>query len=89
MLKSERPHSHFAIQFAKGLGCEEVVAFSHSSRKKEDAIKLGATRFVETGKKGFEEPLHASLDLIIVSTATLVCFEVIAQLTAACDWYPC
>ncbi|KJA26757.1 hypothetical protein HYPSUDRAFT_63543 [Hypholoma sublateritium FD-334 SS-4] len=56
---------HFAIQFAKGLGCEEVVAFSHSSRKKEDAIKLGATQFVETGKKGFEEALHASLDLII------------------------
>ena len=63
-------NSHFAIQFAKALGAE-VVAFSHSSRKKEDAFKLGADRFVETGEKGFELPLQGTLDIIIVST-TLV-----------------
>ncbi|KAF9486199.1 NADPH-dependent alcohol dehydrogenase [Pholiota conissans] len=56
---------HYALQFAKALGSDEVVAFSHSSRKKEDAAKLGATKFVVTGEAGFEEPLHASLDLII------------------------
>ncbi|KAF8970344.1 NADPH-dependent alcohol dehydrogenase [Flammula alnicola] len=57
---------HFGLQFAKALGCEEVVAFSHSSRKKEDALKLGATTFVATAEPGFEKPLHASLDLIVV-----------------------
>ncbi|PPQ66634.1 hypothetical protein CVT24_006926 [Panaeolus cyanescens] len=56
---------HFTLQFARALGCEEVVAFSHSSRKKEDAMKLGATKFVETSQEGFEKPLKGTLDLII------------------------
>ena len=70
-VSDKSPHSHFAIQFAKGLGCDEVVAFSHSSRKKEDAFKLGADRFVETGEKGFELPLQGTLDIIIVSTTVV------------------
>ncbi|KAF8191215.1 NADPH-dependent alcohol dehydrogenase [Pholiota molesta] len=56
---------HYALQFAKALGCEEVVAFSHSSKKKDDAAQLGATKFVVTSEPGFEVPLRASLDLII------------------------
>lgn len=36
---------HLAIMFAKALGAK-VVAFSRSSRKKEDAMKLGADDFI-------------------------------------------
>jgi len=56
-----------AIQFAKALGCEEIVAFSHSTRKQEDAMALGATKFVATKEEGFQKPLLSSLDLIVVS----------------------
>lgn len=56
---------HFAIQFARALECEEVIVFSHSDEKKDDAVKLGATRFVITNDKGFEEGLAGRLDLII------------------------
>ncbi|KAF9057086.1 hypothetical protein BJ165DRAFT_1397433 [Panaeolus papilionaceus] len=57
---------HFTVQFARALGCEEVVVFSHSSRKKDDAMKLGATRFNETSKEGFETSLRGTLNLIIM-----------------------
>jgi alcohol dehydrogenase (NADP+) len=57
---------HFALLFAKAMGADEVVAISRSSSKKEDAIKLGADRFIATG----EDPEWATknangLDLII------------------------
>jgi len=57
---------HFALLFAKALGCDEVVALSRSSSKKDDALALGADRFIATG----EDPDWASnnansLDLII------------------------
>ncbi|CAH6719891.1 NADP-dependent alcohol dehydrogenase 7 [[Candida] jaroonii] len=41
---------HLAIQFAKALGAE-VVAFSRSSSKKADALKLGADEFIATGEE--------------------------------------
>ncbi|KAF1966735.1 GroES-like protein [Bimuria novae-zelandiae CBS 107.79] len=41
---------HFAILFAKALKCDEVVAISRSSSKKEDALKLGADEFIATGE---------------------------------------
>jgi alcohol dehydrogenase (NADP+) len=37
---------HFGIMGAKALGCEEIVAISRSSSKKEDAMKMGATKFI-------------------------------------------
>ncbi|PPQ67331.1 hypothetical protein CVT26_007252 [Gymnopilus dilepis] len=55
---------HLAIQFAKALGADEVVVFSHSKRKEEDALRLGGTKFI-VPEKGFEKDLHASLDLIL------------------------
>jgi hypothetical protein len=58
---------HFAIQFAKALGAEQVVAFSHSDSKKQDAHDLGATDFVSTGDGEFAENWAMKLDLIIVS----------------------
>ncbi|GAA98437.1 uncharacterized protein L969DRAFT_87055 [Mixia osmundae IAM 14324] len=59
---------HFAVQWIKALGAEAVV-FSHSPSKKEDALKLGATDFVDTSKKDFEKPWAGKIDLII-STAS-------------------
>ncbi|KAF9464014.1 NADPH-dependent alcohol dehydrogenase [Collybia nuda] len=56
---------HFAIQFAKALECDDVVVFSHSPKKRDDAMTLGATDVVFTCKDGFEEPLVGQLDLII------------------------
>ncbi|KOS18750.1 putative formaldehyde dehydrogenase [Escovopsis weberi] len=41
---------HMAIQFAAKMGCR-VVALSSSGRKREDALELGAHRFVVTGGK--------------------------------------
>lgn len=58
---------HFAIQFAKALGAE-VYVFSRTEKKKEDAFKLGATHFIATENKGWEDPLKMKLDFI-VSTA--------------------
>lgn len=56
-----------AVQFARALGADKVVLFSHSDRKKEDAFKLGATDFVAT-KGGAEvfKPWAFKLDLIVV-----------------------
>jgi len=56
---------HLAVQFAKALGSEKVVAFSHQANKKEDAMKLGADEFVLTTEEKFAEPHAMSLDLII------------------------
>lgn len=41
---------HMAIMIAKALGAH-VTAFSRSSKKKEDALKMGADSFVATGEE--------------------------------------
>lgn len=57
---------HLAVQLAKAMGAE-VTAISRGDSKKEDAIKLGATKYISTSKdlaadfKGHER----TLDLII------------------------
>ena len=42
---------HLALGFLKGMGCQ-VVAFSTTSAKKEEAMRLGAHEFVATKEKG-------------------------------------
>lgn len=37
---------HFGLMGAKALGCDEIVAISRTSGKKEDALKMGATKFI-------------------------------------------
>jgi alcohol dehydrogenase (NADP+) len=39
---------HYGLMFAKEMGCDEIVAISRSSGKKEDAMKMGATGFIAT-----------------------------------------
>ncbi|KAF7935455.1 uncharacterized protein EAE97_008362 [Botrytis byssoidea] len=62
---------HFGIMSAKALGCDEITAISRTSAKKEDAFKMGATRFIATD----EEPDWAtkygnSLDLIVSTVSS-------------------
>jgi len=59
---------HYAVMFAKALGCKDVVVFSHSESKKADCEKMGATDFVLTGESDFAKKYMGQLDLIIVTT---------------------
>jgi len=44
---------HMAVMFASKLldGSAEVTAISHNDKKKDEAMKLGATRFLDTSNK--------------------------------------
>ncbi|KAJ3551207.1 hypothetical protein NM688_g4840 [Phlebia brevispora] len=55
---------HYAILFAKALGAE-VVAFTHTKDKMDDAKKLGADHVVDTTNQDFAKPYATSLDLIV------------------------
>jgi len=58
---------HLAIQFAAKKGCD-VVVFSGSDNKKEEAQKLGAREFVAMkGKK--ELDIGRKLDVLLVTTS--------------------
>ncbi|WVR04587.1 hypothetical protein IAU60_001595 [Kwoniella sp. DSM 27419] len=60
---------HFGVLLAKALGAE-VTVISHSARKKEDAMKLGAKHFLVTGDNEAEafKGHERSLDLIICTS---------------------
>lgn len=58
---------HFAVMFAAALGAE-VTAISHTSSKERDTKKMGATRFLATGKPGWSRGQERSLDLIICTS---------------------
>ncbi|PYI00458.1 NADP-dependent alcohol dehydrogenase [Aspergillus sclerotiicarbonarius CBS 121057] len=59
---------HLAIQFAAKMGCD-VVVFSGSDSKREEALKLGAREFYAT--KGAKElKIGKPLDNLIVSTSS-------------------
>ncbi|KAJ2515492.1 hypothetical protein GGI11_003746 [Coemansia sp. RSA 2049] len=59
---------HLAIQYARALGAE-VVAFSHSSNKKEQSLELGATKFVDTSNKDELDSVRRSLDYLFVTSS--------------------
>ncbi|CAI7597562.1 unnamed protein product [Penicillium bialowiezense] len=59
---------HLAIQFAARMGCQ-VIVFSGSNSKEEEAKKLGATEFYAT--KGAKElKVKAPIDNLIVTTSS-------------------
>lgn len=59
---------HLAIQFAAKMGCQ-VVVFSGTDSKKEEAINLGAVEFYAT--KGVKElKISAPIDNLIVTTSS-------------------
>ncbi|CAG8979359.1 hypothetical protein HYALB_00002485 [Hymenoscyphus albidus] len=55
---------HFGVIFAKALGAE-VTVISRSDAKKEDAMKMGASKLIATGTKGWAKEHARSLDLIV------------------------
>lgn len=62
---------HLAVQFASAMGCE-VVVFSQTDSKKEDALKLGASRFVTTqGKKDLTSEVPQEITQLIVTTSEM------------------
>lgn len=58
---------HLAIQFAAKMGCQ-VVVFSTTDSKKEEATKLGATEFVAT-KGATELKVSGPIDHLLVTTS--------------------
>lgn len=58
---------HIAVQFAKALGAE-VFAFSHSEKKRDDIMKMGADHIIATGgDEKFEEKHAFELDFILTT----------------------
>lgn len=47
MQKINRGLGHIALQWAAAMGCREIVAISGRDNKKEEAFKLGATKFIK------------------------------------------
>jgi D-arabinose 1-dehydrogenase-like Zn-dependent alcohol dehydrogenase len=61
---------HFALLWAKALGCDKVVAISRSSAKKADAEKMGVDHFIAMEEdKDWAKNNARSLDLIISTVA--------------------
>ncbi|KAF8927283.1 chaperonin 10-like protein [Dissophora ornata] len=61
---------HLALQFAKALGCKEIVAISGRDNKKEEAFSLGATKFINTSNKSQVEEAAQSLDLCLCTNGS-------------------
>lgn len=55
---------HVAVKIAVAMGAE-VVVFSHSTSKREDALKFGATEHVSTADPTFAEIWGGQFDLIL------------------------
>lgn len=71
---------HLAIQFAAKMGCD-VVVFSGSDSKKDEAMKLGAKEFVATkGKDKIE--ISRDVDALLVTTSVLPDWNVILPVMA-------
>ncbi|MGD0539496.1 MAG: NAD(P)-dependent alcohol dehydrogenase [Verrucomicrobiota bacterium] len=57
---------HLALQFLNKWGCE-VVAFTSTDAKREEALRLGAHRVVNSRNSGEMRQLAGSLDFILVT----------------------
>lgn len=55
---------HLAVQFGRALGYD-VTAFSSSAAKEDEALALGASRFVVTGDRHRMAPLDFEVDLLL------------------------
>lgn len=55
---------HMGVKFAAALGAE-VTVLSHSASKRDDALAMGATHFVDTSVPNALKSLNKSFDLIL------------------------
>jgi alcohol dehydrogenase (NADP+) len=60
---------HMGVKIARALGAE-VTVLSHSNRKREDALRMGAHHFVATNDKKVFEQYANHFDLIINTVST-------------------
>ncbi|MCJ1322624.1 hypothetical protein MMC15_007973 [Xylographa vitiligo] len=71
---------HLAIQMAAKMGCE-VVAFSGTKAKRDEAMMLGATHFYAT--KGVKElKVHRQIDHLLVTTSNHPDWEMYLKIMA-------
>ncbi|MFZ1301704.1 MAG: NAD(P)-dependent alcohol dehydrogenase [Candidatus Microsaccharimonas sp.] len=63
---------HLAVKIAHAMGAE-VTVLSHSEKKREDSLRLGADHYFNTSEEGVFENLGSNFDLIIntVSSAEI------------------
>ncbi|KAG0042560.1 hypothetical protein BGZ83_000312 [Gryganskiella cystojenkinii] len=59
---------HLGIQWAAALKCDEVVAISTSDSKREEAKKLGATKFVNSKNEAELKAAAQSMDIILCTS---------------------
>ncbi|KAF9148207.1 hypothetical protein BG015_010069 [Linnemannia schmuckeri] len=59
---------HLAIQWAAAFKADEVVAISTSDSKREEAKKLGATKFVNSRNEEERKATRHSLDILLVTS---------------------
>ncbi|KAF9358273.1 hypothetical protein BGX26_002141 [Mortierella sp. AD094] len=59
---------HLGIQWARALNCDEVVAISTSDSKREEAAKLGATKFVNSKKPEDMKAAAKSMDIVLCTS---------------------
>jgi uncharacterized zinc-type alcohol dehydrogenase-like protein len=60
---------HMGVKLAAALGAE-VTLFSHSAKKKADALRLGAHAFVATSEKDALAPLAGRFDFVLDTVST-------------------
>ena len=72
---------HIALQFLNKWGCE-VVAFTSSDSKREEALKLGAHQTVSSRDSAQMQKLAGSLDFILVTANATLDWPVILNALA-------
>ncbi|KAJ1844539.1 hypothetical protein LPJ73_005143 [Coemansia sp. RSA 2703] len=58
---------HLAIKYAKAIGAE-VVAFSHSPKKRDETLELGASEFVNTANADEVQAIRGTLQYLFVTS---------------------
>ncbi|KAL4880600.1 chaperonin 10-like protein [Aspergillus karnatakaensis] len=62
---------HFGVLFAKALGADKVVAISRKKSKAEDALKMGADKYIATAEdENWVAENRRSLDLIVCTVSS-------------------
>ncbi|KAF9104535.1 hypothetical protein BGX29_001709 [Mortierella sp. GBA35] len=59
---------HLGIQWAAAMNADEVVAISTSDSKREEAKKLGATKFVNSKNEEERKSINRSLDIFLLTS---------------------
>ncbi|KAI9242352.1 MAG: hypothetical protein BYD32DRAFT_483306 [Podila humilis] len=59
---------HMAIQWAAAMKCKEVVAISTSDRKRDEAFKLGATKFINSKNPEEFKAALMSMDIVVCTS---------------------